>query len=78
MENIDDNFYRVVKSEGLTGPSHIGSDKSKHAGFTGITGITGIVGESRINTGPTGPTGYPPSENNSIYDSCNHKHFLYQ
>lgn len=83
MENIDDNFYKVVKTEGLRGPiTYVAScDSNRYAGFTGITGITGIIGESRINTGPTGPTGptgHPPSENNSTYDFCNHKHFLYQ
>lgn len=75
MENID-VFYKLIES-GLTGPTHVSSDKSEYAGFTGMTGLVNNTNKSDGKTGPTGPSS-PKVNNNNAYDECSHKHFLYQ
>jgi hypothetical protein len=81
MENIDDNFYKMIQSEKINCPT----DNNSGSGFTGMLGITGPTGNTgntgqqgqTLNSsciGTTGPTG-PIHSNN---DKCNHIHFLYQ
>jgi hypothetical protein len=71
MENIDDNFYKVINSGGLTGPTHVTSEP------VGLTGISDKC-NGKTKTDPTGPTGYSYSQVNNNGDNCSHKHFLYQ
>lgn len=81
MENIDEQFYKVIYDNGNTGPT----------GQPGMTGPQKPLSNDIYNgnTGPTGPTGTARSihlkksdadKDNSInhHNVCNHTHFLYQ
>ena len=72
MENIDDNFYKVINSKELDIDKH--NNDTKNNDYTGFTGNTGITGEHSGSTGPSENTGPIDSPENK----CSHEHFFYQ